>query len=91
MRRVNRALRRGNRGVRAGQGVLEDRTHEAESRLQGTPGLLLQALRPPDPSPPRPAPARITPLGAALPFGRLCGAHSDTARVFVCSVCAHPV
>lgn len=51
---MNRALRRGNRGVRAGQGVLEDRTHEAESRLRGTPGLLLPALRPPDPSPPRP-------------------------------------
>lgn len=51
---MNRALKRGNRGVRAGQGVLEDRTHEAESRLQRTPGLLLPALRPPDPSPPRP-------------------------------------
>lgn len=49
---MNRALRRGNRGVRAGQGVLEDRTHEAESRLQRTPGLLLPALRPPDTPPP---------------------------------------
>lgn len=79
---MNRALRRGNRGVRAGQGVLEDRTHEAESRLQGTPGLLLQALRPPDPSS-----ARITPLGAALPFGRPCGrALTPRARLCVQSV-----
>lgn len=85
---MNRALRRENRGVRAGQGVLEDRTHEAELRLQGTPGLLLPALRPPDPSPPLPSPARITPLGAALPFGRPCG-RALTPRACLCVQSVH--
>lgn len=79
---MNRALRRGNRGVRAGQGVLEDRTHEAESRLQGTPGLLLPALRPPDPSPPLPR-TDHAPRSCAAIWETL-WARSDTARVFVC-------
>lgn len=42
----------------------------------------------PLPSPPRPAPARITPLGAALPFGRLCG-RTLTPRACLCVQSVH--
>lgn len=75
---------KGNRGVRAGQGVLEDRTHEAESRLQGTPGLLLPALRLPTPPLPAPPPHGSRPWELRCHSGDSGAGHSDTARVFVC-------